>query len=87
MKKKEIERRLKAKFTGSMADKIMIGFNDDPAKRPTVDDLGASDLTKEDFTAVDNLIQQNIYSGHEITSPQCYSAFRRLKGNLVDAMK
>ena len=28
---------------------FLIGFNNDPAKKPTIDDLGASDLTKEDF--------------------------------------
>ncbi len=70
--KGDIERRFKKKFTGSAGDKIIIGFNTDPTKRPTIDDLGSSDLTKEDFTAVDNLIQQNIYAGHQITSPMLF---------------
>jgi DNA-binding Lrp family transcriptional regulator len=70
--KRDIERRFKKKFTGSASDKIIIGFNADPTKRPTIDDLGSSDLTKEDFNQVDNLIQQNIYAGHQITSPMLF---------------
>jgi hypothetical protein len=68
-KKKVIERRFNEKFTGSEGKKIIIGFNNDPNKKPTIDDLGSSDLTKEDFKAVDDLISSNIYAGHRITSP------------------
>jgi hypothetical protein len=70
--KGDVERRFKKKFTGSAADKMIIGFNADPTKKPTIDDLGSSDLTKEDFSQVDNLIQQNIYAGHQITSPMLF---------------
>lgn len=68
-KKKSIERRLMNAVTGSEGKKLMIGYNNDPAKKPTIDDLGESDLTKEDFTQVDNLITNNIFSGHNITHP------------------
>jgi len=67
--KSDIEKRFKNKFGGSQGDKIVIAFNNDPAKRPTIDDLGASDLTKEDFSQVDNLITNNIFAGAEITHP------------------
>jgi hypothetical protein len=68
-KKKGIEKRLKNVATGSEGETILIGFNNDPNKKPTVDDLGASDLTKEDFTNVDNLITSNIFAAHSVTHP------------------
>lgn len=70
--KRDIERRFKLKFTGSGGEKMIIGFNTDPAKRPTIDDLGTSDLTKEDFSRVDTLIESNIFSGHQITTPMLF---------------
>ena len=68
-KKAKIQARLENAATGAEGKKLLIGFNNDPAKKPTIDDLGASDLTKEDFGAVDNLITNNIFSGHNITHP------------------
>jgi len=67
--KQEIEKRFKNKFGGSQGDKIVIGFNNDVTKKPTIEDLGTSDLTKEDFSQVDNLITNNIFAGAEITHP------------------
>lgn len=67
--KRDITRRFEILSTGSEGKKVLIGFNNDPAKRPTIDDLGASDLTKEDFSHVDNLITNNIFSGAQITHP------------------
>jgi len=70
--KRIIERRLGEKFTGKRGKKFMLTFNLDAAKKPQIDDLGASDMTKEDFTAVDTQIQQNIFAGHRITSPMLF---------------
>lgn len=81
IKKKQIERRVNAKFTGSEGSKVMITFNNDPAKAPQVAQLGESDLTKEDFTAIDNLISSNIFSGHQITSPMLFGI--KTEGQLV----
>jgi len=67
--KRDITRRFEIQATGAEGKKILIGFNNDPARRPTIDDLGASDLTKEDFSQVDNLITSNIFSGAQITHP------------------
>jgi ribosomal protein S25 len=47
----------------------MIAFVNDISRKPIVDDLGTSDLTKEDFGRVDALIQTNIFSGHQVTTP------------------
>lgn len=68
-KKKSIQKRLENAATGSEGKKLLIGFNNDPDKKPTVDDLGQSDLTKEDFGQVDDLITNNIFSGHGVTHP------------------
>lgn len=66
--KQIIEEKFMGKFGGSQGRKMIIAFNNDPTKRPTVDDLGASDLTKEDFAQVDELISTNIYAGHKVTN-------------------
>lgn len=68
-KKKSIQKRFENAATGAEGKKILIGFNNDPEKAPTVDDLGQSDLTKEDFTAVNDLITDNVYAGHCVTHP------------------
>lgn len=67
--KNVIEERFGNVYSGAEGKKFIIGHNDDPNRKPTIDDLGASDLTKEDFTAIDNLITNNIFSGHNITHP------------------
>lgn len=66
---RDIQKRLEKKFTGADGSKIIVSFNNDPAKAPTVVDLGSSDLTKEDFQKVDALITSNLMAGHQITSP------------------
>jgi hypothetical protein len=67
--KRNIERRFHDRFTGSDGKKIILSFTDDPTRKPIVDDLGTSDLTKENFGQVDLLIQQNLFAGHQIVSP------------------
>jgi hypothetical protein len=67
--KRNIERRFHDRFTGSDGKKIILSFTDDPNRKPIVDDLGTSDLTKENFGQVDLLIQQNLFAGHQIVSP------------------
>lgn len=69
---RDIFKRLEKKFTGTDGSKIMVTFNNDPTKSPTVLDLGASDLTKEDFQKIDDLIAANIFAGHQITSPMLF---------------
>jgi DNA-binding MarR family transcriptional regulator len=59
-------------YTGADGKKNLHAFVNDATRKPIVDDLGASDLTKEDFGRVDELIQNNIFSGHQITSPDLF---------------
>ena len=70
--KRNIERRFTDRFSGSDGKKFILSFVQDIGKKPIVDDLGASDLSKEDFTTVDNMIQANIFAGHQITSPTLF---------------
>lgn len=67
--KRNIERRFSDRFTGSDGKKLILSFVDRPDQKPIIEDLGQSDLTKEDFGRVDELIQQNIFAGHQIISP------------------
>lgn len=71
-KKKQIQKRFEDRNTGSEGKKVIISFNNANSTAPTVQDLGTSDLTKEDFQQVDNLISQNIYAGHQVTSPMLF---------------
>ena len=67
--KGEVERGLLEKFTGSEGRRVVIMFNKSKENEANIVDLGASMLTKEDFTNVNNLIQTEILSCHGITSP------------------
>jgi predicted transcriptional regulator len=68
----EIHRKFKNTYTGSDGIKYMLSFVNDASRKPIIDDLGQSDLTKEDFSRVDELIQTNIFSGHQITTPSIF---------------
>ena len=68
----EVEADLKRKFANHDGDRVVIAFN--PSKENAVDivDLGETSLTKEDFTNVNNLIMQEIFSCHQVTSPMLF---------------
>lgn len=70
--KRKIDRKFQDNFSGADGKKFILSFVNDPARKPIIDDLGASDLTKEDFGRVDAMIQQNIFAGHQLTSPSLF---------------
>jgi hypothetical protein len=70
--KRNIEKRFTNRFSGSDGKKFILAFVNDSARKPIVDDLGTSDITKEDFGRVDMLIQTNIFCGHQITTPSIF---------------
>jgi hypothetical protein len=70
--KRNIENRFTKRFSGSDGKKFILAFVNDSQRKPIIDDLGASDITKEDFAKVDTLIQTNIFSGHQITTPSIF---------------
>jgi hypothetical protein len=69
---RNLDRRFRDTFGGSDGKKFMISFVDNAGQKPIIEDLGASDLTKEDFGRVDTIIQQNIFAGHQITTPTLF---------------
>jgi hypothetical protein len=70
--KRSITRQFENRFTGSDGKKFILSFVNDASRKPIIDDLGASDITKEDFSRVDTIIQQNIFAGHQIVSPMLF---------------
>lgn len=67
--KGQIEKDLLKKFTGSEGKRVVIMFNKSKDNAADILDLGSTMLTKEDFTNVNNLIQQEIFACHQVTSP------------------
>jgi DNA-binding MarR family transcriptional regulator len=70
--KRAVSRQFDNMYTGADGKKYLLAFVNDATRKPIVDDLGASDLTKEDFGRVDELIQTNIFSGHQITAAELF---------------
>jgi hypothetical protein len=67
--KAAIEKGIKKKFTGSEGDRVVIMFNKSRDNAADIVPLSTTMLTKEDFTNINNLIQQEIFAGHQIVSP------------------
>ena len=72
----EIKSRIKKKFsdtyTGEGGESIILDFVSDVNRKTIIDDLGVSDLVKENYSAIDELIRNNIFSCHEVTSPELF---------------
>jgi hypothetical protein len=68
-KQGEVERSLLKKFTGAEGKRVVIMFNPSRDNAAEIQNLGNTMLTKEDFTNVNNLIQQEIFAAHQIVSP------------------
>ena len=71
-KKRALQQAYEKAYTGSSGAKFLLSFVHDITRKTIIDDLGQSDLTKEDFSHIDKLIQQNIFSGHQITSQDLF---------------
>lgn len=70
--KKKVTKDFTNTFTGAGGKKFILNFVTKPENTPNIQDLGASDLTKEDFRAVDELVRENIFSAHEVTTPALF---------------
>lgn len=70
--KGEVERGIKKKFTGSEGERFVLSFNKNKESEVSIVPLGNTMLTKEDFTNINNLIQQEIFACHQITSPMLF---------------
>jgi hypothetical protein len=67
-----VEKGIKKKFTGSEGDRVVIMFNKSKDNAAEILPLSTTMLTKEDFTNVNNLIQQEVFACHQITSPALF---------------
>lgn len=67
--REEIERKMLKKFSGHDSTRTVIVFNKSKDNAAEILPLGNSMLTKEDFTNVNSLVQQEIFASHQITSP------------------
>jgi len=71
-KKKEIEKRFGQKFAGSEnAGKFILVFNNSKDKQVDISDLSASEVDKQ-FVELNKTCQQEIFSGHLVTSPMLF---------------
>lgn len=72
-KKREIEKRFGNKFAGAEnAGKFIMVFNDSNATRAVeINDLSATELDKQ-FIELNKTTQQEIFSGHLVTSPMLF---------------
>ena len=65
----QIEQSLTDKFTGqNNAGKFILTFSDDKTRTPEIQAISPSDLDKQ-YIALQELLTQNILSGHRVTSP------------------
>lgn len=71
-KKKEIERRFRAKFAGSEnAGKFVLVFNTSKDKTVDIQDLSFNELDKQ-FDILNKTSEQQIFTGHQVTSPMLF---------------
>jgi hypothetical protein len=68
-KKREIVNRLEARYSGESGNRLVVQWVNDVNLATKVEDLGTTDLTKEDYTAIDNLITSAEFAGHGVTHP------------------
>ena len=68
-KKSEIVKRLEERHSGESGNRLAVEWVNDEKFATKITDLGQTDLTKEDYTAVNNLITNNLFAGHGVTHP------------------
>jgi len=69
---KDLTRNYRKATTGASGLSFLLSFVRQIGDKHVVDDLGASDLTREDFSNVDKLIQGNVFSAHKVTTPALF---------------
>lgn len=68
----EIEKRIKKKFQGTdKAGSVLLTFNNSSDKAPTITSFAPSDLDKQ-FIEIGKRVEQDIFTGHKITSPMLF---------------
>jgi len=68
----EIERMVKAKFTGTdNANSILLNFSDSRERSADIQQLNSNDFDKR-FDLLNKTIQQELYAGHQISDPALF---------------
>lgn len=68
----EIEKQIKRKFQGTdKAGSVAITFNNSSDNAPTITSFAPSDLDKQ-FIEISKRVEQDIFTGHKITSPMLF---------------
>lgn len=68
----EIEKQIKRKFQGTdKAGSVAITFNNSSENAPTITSFAPSDLDKQ-FIEISKRVEQDIFTGHKITSPMLF---------------
>lgn len=68
----EIERMVKAKFTGTdNANSILLNFSDSRDRSAEIQQLNSNDFDKR-FDLLNKTIQQELYAGHQISDPALF---------------
>jgi hypothetical protein len=75
----QIERKLKDKFTGTEAQKLLISFNDTKENSVTIDRLDSDDYDKK-YEALFKTVQNQIFISHKITSPSLFGILAENQG-------
>jgi predicted transcriptional regulator len=70
--KSKVKRKFSDTYTGESGESVILDFVSDINRKTIIDDLGVSDLVKENYSAIDELIRNNIFSCHEVTSPELF---------------
>lgn len=70
--KRQVKKKVVDTYTGESGETIMIDFVSSIDRKVVIDDLGSSSLTTEDYSGVNQIIQDNIFTAHEITSPALF---------------
>jgi DNA-binding Lrp family transcriptional regulator len=84
-KKKEVEKAWGDKFSGSEnAGRFIFVSSTDPNKSVKVTDLSSSDLDKQ-FDILNKTVQQEIFTGHSVTSPSLFGVMEA--GKLGDSQE
>jgi len=69
---RDLEKMLKNKFTGSdNAGRFILNFSDDKTRAPDMLPMQLPDIDKQ-FTLLNDSVQQEIFTGHKITSPMLF---------------
>jgi len=67
-----IEKQIRNKFTGTdNAGRFVLNFSDDKSEAPTLLPLQVPDIDKQ-FALLNESVQQEIFTGHKITSPMLF---------------